>query len=83
MFMRKLLPFMIFVVSVPSCSSTQTMEVGCQFVTGAFESEQKRRRYNEKYNQKHESDNVDVINGMLSVISIPLSDGNEKCAFNK
>lgn len=81
--MRKLLPIIIFVISVSSCSSTQTAEAGCKFVNGTYESEQKRKQNNERINRKHESDNVDVINGMLSLFTIQLSGEEEKCMSNK
>ncbi|KKO47514.1 hypothetical protein VT06_16690 [Arsukibacterium sp. MJ3] len=67
------------VVSLSSCASHQVAENGCKFINGAHESEQERKNKSERNGEKHQKDNVDVINGVLALFTINLSDKEEKC----
>ena len=77
--MRKFILLCLIVVSLSSCASHQITESGCKFVKGAHESEQERKIKNERNGEKHQKDNVDVINGILALFAIDLSDKEEKC----
>ena len=77
--MRKLILLCLMVVSLSSCASHQVAENGCKFISGAHESEQQRKNKSEGNGEKHQKDNVDVINGILALFTINLSDKEEKC----
>ncbi|WP_152659058.1 hypothetical protein [Arsukibacterium sp. MJ3] len=77
--MRKLILLCLMVVSLSSCASHQVAENGCKFINGAHESEQERKNKSERNGEKHQKDNVDVINGVLALFTINLSDKEEKC----
>jgi hypothetical protein len=77
--MRKFILLCLIVVSLSSCASHQVAERGCEFVTGAHESEQKRKNKNERNGERHQKDNGDVINGILALFTINLSEKEEKC----
>jgi hypothetical protein len=77
--MRKLILLCLMVVSLSSCASHQVAEGGCKFVNGAHESEQERKNKSERNGEKHQKDKTDVINGILALFTINISDKEEKC----
>ncbi|MDP5138234.1 hypothetical protein ORJ04_19995 [Rheinheimera baltica] len=77
--MRKFIFLCLIVVSLSSCASHQVAENGCKFVNGAHESEQERKKNNERKGEAHGQDKVDIINGILALFAINLSDEDKKC----
>jgi hypothetical protein len=77
--MRKLLVVLMAVISLAACSSNQVAESGCKFVNGAHESEQERKKQSERNGEKHERNDVDIMNGILALFAINVSDKEEKC----
>lgn len=69
----------LFVTALTSFSSTEVAENSCKLVNGTHESEQKRKQENQRHGTKHQKDDVDIINGLLSLLTIQLGDKNEKC----
>lgn len=66
---RYFISILMFVVSLSGCSSKQFIVTSCDFVTGAAESQRKRIVNDARAGRKHESDNIDLINGLLSVLA--------------
>ena len=61
-----LIPLLFLLVS--GCTSTNGKNISCDFVIGAYESEQVRRDRNNSRDRKHNQDSIDTVNGVLSVI---------------
>lgn len=77
--MRKSILYSLMTLSLTSCASHQVAENGCKFVQGAHESQQRRKSAHPQTAEDNETDSDDIINGILALFSISLSDEKEEC----
>lgn len=80
--MRKFVVLCLGVCLLSSCASYQVAEKSCEFVKGTYESEQARKKQNNRNGRHHEKDNIDMINGVLALFAIKFSDHDKKCLEN-
>lgn len=66
--MHKSFVLILLLTLLASCSSANVNNVGCDFVSGAYESEQSRRHDNNAQGSKHSKDSEDTVNGLLSAL---------------
>ena len=63
-----------------ACSSHQLAENGCKFVKGSHDSAQERKKAAHRQGQTaSDQESVNLINGILALFSIKVSDKEEPC----
>jgi len=77
--MRKSILCSLTALLLSSCASHQVAENGCKFVQGAHESQQRRKSAHPQTAEDNKAEKTDMINGILALFSISLSDEEEKC----